>query len=648
MINLNLTIKRKVILLMGVVITIIPIVLIAILLYSYYLFGVEYFFNSKVNEAVEETVKIARLYLQEHKDNVKVDALSIANNIYKNKHIIFNDDNILQLFIDQLANARGLAEIMVFKEGFVIARNSLGFALWFENIKPEVLNELDKEEVIILEDEVDNRVRAITQISGLSRDIYVMVGRYIDQKILDQLKKTEGSVKEYKLMLGGLNITKNKLELIFVVSSIFLVIISIFIARKFALYITNPLEKISLATVALQKGDFSVRVPEGKIADEIYSLARAFNIMTEKIAQQHNELIIANELSNTRRKFIEVILAEVSVGVLAVSLDYEIIICNNVALELLDVDRNSKSLKIENIFPEILKILSTAKVAKTESHIDDLTIVRKEKRLYLAVKSGSVMDQDGNVESIVITFSNITDLIYNQKIAAWADIARRVAHEIKNPLTPISLAAERLKRKYGTEIQSDKESFLRYVDTIISHVVDIQNMVSEFIDFAKIPDPKIACYDFRKIVEESLVLQKVANPEIVYIFAPQDSKYEVKCDYGQILRVMNNLLNNAADAIKIWYGEFDLTKGKIAINLRKDVATNQLYVVIEDNGGGISKAIIDKISEPYVTTKKHGTGLGLAIVKKIVEEHGGKFVINNIKAGTAASFNLVLITNQQD
>ena len=633
---------------MGVVTTIIPVVMITVLLYSYYLFGVEYFFNSKVNEAVEETVKIARLYLQEHKDTVKIDALSIANNLYKNKHIIFNDSNILQLFVNQLSNARGLAEIMVFKEGFVIARNSLGFALWFENIKPEVLRELNEEEVIILEDEIENRVRAVTQITGLSEDIYVMVGRYIDKEILDQLKKTEGSVKEYKLMLGGLDITKKKLEFIFFISSVILVIISVLIARKFALYITNPLEKISLATIALQEGDFSVRVPEGRIADEIYSLARAFNIMTEKIAEQHRELIIANEISNTRRKFIEVILAEVSVGVLAVNLYYDVIICNNVALEILDVKRNSEDFKIKNIFPEILKTLQITKVAKSEERLDDLIIVRKERQLHLAVRSGPVIDQNGNVESIVVTFSNITDLIYNQKIAAWADIARRVAHEIKNPLTPISLAAERLKRKYGAEIQSDKESFLRYVDTIISHVGDIQNMVSEFVDFAKIPDHKIAVHDFRKIVEESLVLQRVANPEITYIFKPQDINYQVKCDYGQILRVMNNLLNNAVDAIKARYNELGLSHGQILIILKKDVAIKQLYITVEDNGGGISQSVIDKISEPYVTTKKHGTGLGLAIVKKIVEEHGGKFMINNIKVGAAASFNLALVINQQD
>ncbi|CAG7592322.1 MAG: ATP-binding protein [Candidatus Midichloria sp.] len=635
----NLTIKRKVVLLMGLIVTIIPIILIATLLYSYYLFGVEHFFNTKVNEAIEETVKVAQLYLQEHKDKVKIDSLSIANNIEKNKHIIFNNKELLQLFVDQLANARGLVEIMVFQDGFVIIRNSLGLALWFENIKSEVLDKLENEEVIILEDNVENRVRAVTKIEGLPENTYVLVGRYIDQAILDHLKKTESSAKQYKLILGGLDITKHKLQTIFVCSSILLLTISVLIARRLALYITKPLEEIALATVSLRDGNFSVRVPEGEQKDEIHTLARAFNVMTEKISEQHNELVIANEVSNTRRKFIEVILAEVSVGILATNLDYEIISYNNVALDLLAVNIGP-ILKIEDIFPELLKLLENTKNSGFENQIDDLIIIRKNKKLHLAVKSGPVLDQNGKVESLVITFSNITDLIYNQKIAAWADVARRIAHEIKNPLTPISLAAERLKRKYSAAVETEPNSFIRYIDTIISHVGYIERMVAEFVDFAKIPDPKIKKNNLIKIIEESLLLQKVANPEITYSFDPKQDKYWVKCDYGQILRVINNLLNNATDAIKAKYSTVNLSEGKILINIKEDLKNDQLYIKIIDNGCGIKQTIIDRISEPYVTTKQHGTGLGLAIVKKIIEEHGGKFSISNIKDGAVAAFNL--------
>ncbi|WHQ46507.1 MAG: ATP-binding protein [Candidatus Midichloria sp.] len=643
----NLTIKRKVVLLMGIIVTIIPIILIAILLHSYYLFGVEHFFNTKVNEAIEETVKVAQLYLQEHKDKVKIDTLSIANNIEKNKHIIFSNKEILQLFIDQLANARGLAEIMVFQDGFVIARNSLGLALWFENINSEVLGKLLNEEVIILEDKVENRVRAVTKIEGLPENTYVLVGRYIDQAILDHLKKTESSAKQYKSILGGLDITKNKLQIIFICSSIILLVISVLIARRFALYITKPLEEMALATVSLREGNFRVRVPEGTQKDEIHALAKAFNVMIEKISEQHNELIIANEVSNTRRKFIEVILAEVSVGILATNLNYEIISYNNIALDLLEVNKNETILKIEDIFPELLKLLESTKNSGSENQIDDLIIIRKNKNLHLAVKSGPVLDQNGKVESLVITFSNITDLIYNQKIAAWADAARRIAHEIKNPLTPISLAAERLKKKYSMEIRSDPNSFIRYIDTIISHVGDIERMVAEFIDFAKIPDPKIEKNNLTKIIEESLLLQKIANPEITYFFEPQKDNYWVKCDYGQILRVINNLLNNAADAIKTKYGISNLSRKKITINIKEDLKNNQLYIEIIDNGCGINQGIIDRISEPYITTKQHGTGLGLAIVKKIIEEHGGKFSISNIKDGAAAAFNLSFFEDQK-
>jgi len=645
----NLTIKRKVILLMGFTIAIIPIILIAVLLYFYYLFGIEYFFSTKVNEAIEETVKIAQLYLQEHKDKVKIDTLSIANNIEKNKHIIFEDRELLQLFIDQLANARGIAEIMLFRDQYVIMKNSLGFALWFETVKPEILNRLEEEEVIILEDEVENRVRAITKINGILNDTYVLVGRYIDQEIIDHLRKTEGSAKEYKMMLGGFDINKRKLEMIFILSSIVLLLVSILIARKFALYITNPLEDIALATVSLRNGDFNIRVPEGKYQDEIYSLAKAFNVMTEKIAEQHSELVIANEINNTRRKFIEVVLAEVSVGIFATNLDNEIIIYNNIALELLEVnqDKLDASSKLISVFPEIVKLVEETKNSCLENEVSNLIINRKNKILHLAIKLGPVLDKNNKVESVVITFSNITDLIYNQKIAAWADVARRIAHEIKNPLTPISLAAERLKKKYQTEIKSDPDSFIRYIGTIINHVGIIEKMVVEFVDFAKIPDPDIYVNDIVEIIEESLLLQKITNQQIIYVVQPIKKFYYVKCDYGQILRVMNNLLNNSADAIKAKYDNQDDIKGKITILLEDDVKNNQLNIKIEDDGIGIQSDIIDNISEPYITTKKHGTGLGLVIVKKIIEEHGGKFSINNIEGGVVASFNLPFSRDSQ-
>ncbi len=647
---LKLTIKRRIIILMGLLATIYPILLTGLMVYFYYLFGVERLFSNSINDAVEETVKVAQLYLNEHKEKVKIDALSIANNLNRNHKLVIEYSALLQMLVDQLANARGVAEIMVFRDRLLIVKNSLSFSSLFENIKSEIIKKLDTQEVVLLEDNSENKVRAIAKIPYSFGNTYVLVGRYIDSSILEHLKKTEGSAKEYRTILDSLDINKKKLQILFLFSAMLLLLISILIARKMALFITKPIEEISLATISLQNGDFSKRVPENRQHDEIYQLARAFNMMTEKISDQRDELLKEHNISENRRKFIEVVLAEILVGVIAINTKNEVIISNNIATKILNLSNNITGEKIKKIFPEIMNMVTITKKEYIESQCNDMSIERDGKIIHLYTRTGPVLNDKEEISSIIITFSDITELLQHQKLATWADVARRIAHEIKNPLTPISLAAERLKKKYYAQLQSEQGTFLKYIDTIINHVGGIEKMVSEFSEFAKIGGPIISSNNLSTIIEESLLLQKIANPEIIYSIEGDYKELYVECDRGQILRVFNNLFGNAADAIKAKQQSNieENYQGNISIKITKIKHIYQAMIKIYDNGIGIKADMINAVLEPYITTKKNGTGLGLAIVKKIIEEHGGKFILNNIEGGACASFSLPFHKGQEN
>ena len=642
----RLSLKEKIVLLTAGFATITPILLVAVLASIYYYFGIETLFNDRIQSAVSETVEVAKLYLNENKENIKTTALQIANDIDHNFYDLLENPELFRTFLDKQAELRGLAEIMVFTREKEIARNFLSFSLLFEKSfeTSSVFKEVDSGEIKILKTKNEGKVRAIMRLSVFQDNpTYLLVGKYIDKEIINHLKKTQGSAKKYYILLSGIKLTKKKLQITFILLSTFLCGLAVFIATRLAKVIIKPLNHLLEATDKIQYGDYSVRVPEKSSKDEIFILVKAFNKMTTKIEKQRNELIHADRLIDERRKFIETVLSEISAGVIAIDLSYNITLFNNSVTKLLHIKKSDIiGDSISDILPEVKSTILQAYLEPSVLHKNNIIIKRKGRIIHLFVNVGTVMINH-KIDSVIITFDDITELMAAQRSAAWSDVARRIAHEIKNPLTPIYLAAERLKKKYAKHFfNADKENFEKYLETIIKYVTNIKFIVAEFVQFARIPVAKIERCDLIIIINEVLFLQKNTYKFIKYTFDTKLKNCYVDCDKAQITQVLNNLLKNSAESIESKLKSNKSLQAKIIVKLTLSKITKDVSVSVIDNGVGIPVNILEKISEPYISSKKEGMGLGLSIVRRILEDHNSKFIILNLDEGSSATFSLKL------
>ncbi len=629
----------------SVLVTILPTTLLAVLAYTYYSLGIESLFNDKISRALSHSVVIAESYLKEHKNNIKTNVLEIANDISRNHYALWEDQSLFKVFVEKQASIRSLSEVMIFQPDRVIAQNSFSsLSLAFEKLPELELIEADQGEVVVLDQGANDKVRALLKLREFD-NTYLLIGRYVDRDILNHLTVSQGSANSYSSLIADISNTKLKLELIFISTSIFLCVVSMLIGMRFARYITKPLNLLVDATAKVKAGDFTIRLPEKPGIDETAILTRAFNQMTETLSEQHNQLNSFTNLIDERRRFIEAVLAEVTAGVIVITNKGEINLYNNSAAKLLNIDPKSKSFKYKKIFGEIEGLITLSEKNPTEIVGQNIEITRDNNKLTFFVRVGAQLNFQSKIESFIVTFDDITDLVVAQRSAAWADVARRIAHEIKNPLTPIHLSAERIKKKYINEISSDKESFERYVDTIIRHVGDIGKIVEEFVEFARIPQPKLENIDIARVIKDALFSQGFVYKFNKYVFDYNQKPCYVLCDSTQISQVLTNLLKNAAESIEAKRAIDEDFQGNITIRLN-DLNEKFVEIQIEDNGSGFDKSILDRVTEPYVTTKTKGTGLGLPIVKKIIEDHGGSLTVSNTSNGAIIKFNLLIGENK--
>jgi two-component system nitrogen regulation sensor histidine kinase NtrY len=635
---LNLTLKKKFIYLIAGIITTTPTILIGLLASVYYYLGIESLFNEQISNSVSDAVNIAQLYLKENKENVKFDLLQIEKVIDKQIKVI-DESKELNYILNEQVISRGIAEAMIFTSSVVLAKSSFSFSFIFQKIPPEVYKEVDQEKVVLLDDNDEGKVRAITKLDSFYYDdVYLIIGKYIDKDILNYLNKTKGSAKKYYYLLSGMKVTKHNLQIAFVLLSTLMCFFSFVISVKLSRIITMPLNRLLDATSKLKDGDYSARVPERELMDEISLLGKAFNKMAKTIEKQHNELNIAYKELDERMQFIEVVLREISSGVIALDEKCQITLYNNSAKKFLSIDCIKGSSKIFCIIPEIEPLINKVLSEPKNLFQDNIIIKRKGRTIHLFIKIGAIII-DTKISNIVISFEDITQLVSVQREAAWSDVARRIAHEIKNPLTPIQLSAEMLHKKYSKHInKKDVENYQKYVSAIIRNVNDIHSIVSEFIQFARIPKPKLAKHELVKIIKDVIFNQRSIYKNIQYSFESELKNCYVICDKTQITQVMSNIVKNSAESICLKYnGQKDM--GRINLNLRK-IDNRQIEISIKDNGSGIDDDLLSEIADPYVTTKKTGMGLGLSIVKKILEDHESTLHLRNTKTGVESKFNL--------
>lgn len=610
--------------------TITPAVIVSIFAAVFFHFGVQSWFNQRVNTSLEESVAVAQAYLAEHREIIRSDAIAMANDIDLQVHRFISHPARLSDIMNSQAALRSLTEGVIVQRNHIIAQTALSFALAFERVDSDKIERAAAGEAVVWVEDSD-KLRTMVKLRSMP-DSYLIVGRLVDEKVLRHMDEATGAVAEYRRLKANLSTIQIQLSLVFGLLVLLLLLAAIWFGMHFAARLVIPITRLIKAAERVRGGDFSTKVPISAHDDEVATLGRAFNRMTEELSKQRAELIEANRQVDERRRFTEAVLAGVSAGVLALDRDKRLTLYNRRAAQLLPIPEDVKlnEIYIWDILPSLRPLIeeSEAQSANTQK---ELTVhhERRSRTLMVQITVERFMDQ---IEGYIITFDDITDLLVAQRSAAWSDVARRVAHEIKNPLTPIQLAAERLRRKYSKQITEDQASYLKYIDTISRHVGDIGKMVEEFVSFARMPAPVIQLENLENIIRKVIFSEQVAHPEVAYKLHCNVADTGIIGDERQLSRMFTNLLKNAAEALENKMQEPGFV-GNIEVTLSRE--TQKFIVEIHDNGIGFPQEQIHRLMEPYVTTREKGTGLGLAIVQKIMEDHKGEIILSNHEEGGA-------------
>ena len=576
-------------------------------------------FNERISTAVEESVTIANSYLEEHKRSVSGQLLAMANDINREAPNLIGNRNRFDLFLTNQAGVRNMTEALVVDStGRVLANSEYAYAITFSNLGDEFYDKAKQGEVAIADTENDNRIRAGLRLNQFV-DAYLLVGRFVDPTVLAAVDRTQFAASTYQV----LDIRQLDLQISFAVMfgmvSLLLLLGSVWLGLNFANAIVTPISSIISVADKVRSGDHATRV--GVLADsgEIGELAASFDKMLDEMNKNRQELVEANIQLDKRREFTEAVLAGVSSGVIGID-DQQIITLPNLAAQVMlhltpDQVIGKKLVDVVPEFSDVLgraaNLTQRAPEVNIDIHRDDiqLTLLARVTRETVA----------GRLVGYVVTFDDVSDLMDAQRKAAWADIARRIAHEIRNPLTPIQLAAERLSSKFTIADADKHASFTSNVEMIIRQVDDIRRLVDEFSAFARMPAPNIAPHDLIEIVNSQIMLFQGSDADISFEKDFHDlNSIHIACDDGMIRQAITNMFQNAVDAMT----EANTKDKKLLVSVL--TTDDQVEVRVIDNGPGLPKEGRKELTDPYVTNRTKGTGLGLAIVNKIMEDHDGK------------------------
>jgi len=615
-------------------VAVIPTIVVAVVSALFINVGVGVWFSESARSAINASAAVASAYVEENRKTIEADVRAMTDVMRQNLNNARNNPVVLSATLQFFAEARGLPQAVIFDgRGNVLARTRLADELLPPDGLPseEAMTRARLGEVVLLR-AGEQSVRALMRMDTLS-DTYMYVGRLIDPVVLSFAERARQQSDAY----GRLEVERSRIEIslatVFVLLALLLLSIAVWLGLVFANRLVQPISSLVGATERVRTGDLDVRVSEGGDDDEFGTLSRAFNRMTSQLRAQRGELIEANQQLDERRRFSEAVLAGVSAGVLSLDSTGRILLPNRSAIALLGTaGEQLVGRDFGEVVPEAAELFESARTGRQRQTDGEVRVTRGNQARDLHVRIVADTGATG-LTGYVVTFDDISELVSAQRRAAWADVARRIAHEIKNPLTPIKLSADRIRRKYGAEITSDPDVFRQCTETIMRQVDDIGRMVDEFSKFARMPAPEFNPEDLRAIVEHVQFLQQSGSPDVAYEASLPPIGPTVYCDRGQITQALTNLMQNAADAIEGRIETGNKKPGRIRIELFEE--GDQVVLLVEDNGKGLPKEQRGRLTEPYVTTRKKGTGLGLAIVKKIMEEHRGRLVLDDAPAGGA-------------
>lgn len=616
-----------------------PAIIVAVFSIGYMTFRLEAWFSERVDTALERSMAIAESYREAHRTFVRADLLSMAAAINRVGPRLLESQERFNALVEELVEQHEMAEAIVLREdGKGLARNRLSFVLAYDSISIDAMRRARDGEVVIF-DESEDRVRALTRLDSII-GAYLYVGRFVDPAVVNHINRLKSAVGDYRALETQRSEDQITLTLLFVAVALLLLFAAVWIGLGIANRLVRPISSLVGAAERVRTGDLSARVEEGPDGDEIATLSRAFNRMTDQLEGQRAELVEANRQLDERRRFTETVLLGVSAGVLGLDPEGRIFLPNRSALELLSCEFTDLSGRaLEVAVPEMKAILHKIRSGRERVVRDEVILVRQDRARTLSVQITAERQGPRDlVTGYVVTFDDVTELISAQRAAAWGDVARRIAHEIKNPLTPIQLSAERLKRKYLKQLDSESDSkvFSACTDTIVRQVADIRHMVDEFSAFARMPAPVRAREDIVQVIRGVLSMQEWARPEIDFVNELPDEMIAIYCDRRQVVQAVTNLLHNAVDAIEAHKDQESkpIERGLIRLSVDQ-TRVGECRVSVEDNGRGLPTDSRDRLTEPYVTTRSKGTGLGLAIVKKIMEDHDGRLELRDGTSGGA-------------
>ncbi|SDK34243.1 sensor histidine kinase NtrY-like [Aliiruegeria lutimaris] len=609
------------------VIALIPAVLVAIFAGLTINIGLEGWFSDRVRNVVGASLAAAEAYEQEHVRDLGTDAGILATyiNVARSTRFALSDGEVRQVLTQgQQQVQRGLRDAFVIDSAARIrARGERSYLFSYDPPTAEEIARAEAGETVIIQDWDADEFRALVKLKAFG-DRYLFVSREVDGDILALLDETQESVRLYNQLENERGRILFEFSLLYLGFAMILVLAAIWMGLWYAERLSRPIGQLAGAAEAVGEGDLSVQVPEQESDDEIATLGRIFNQMTRQLSAQRETLLETNAQIEARRRLFETVLTSITAGVIGLDPEGRVDFMNPAALHLLRLpeDAGDQHEALAMAVPEFAGVLARLRSDDRSVTQEEIRITRDGRMENLLVRLAARLAADGRLEGYVVAFDDVTELVTAQRMAAWGDVARRIAHEIKNPLTPIQLSAERVKRKFGRKLEAeDAESLSSMTDVIVRQTNDLRRIVDEFSKFARMPEPDRRDSDMTKLVKDAVTLQRQQLGAALRWDLPKEPT-PVLVDETMIGQALTNIIKNGGEAIESLQ-EKGLPEG-FSPEIRVRLWTEGTHAILQvaDNGIGLPEDR-GRLFEPYVTTRAKGTGLGLPIVKKIIEEHGG-------------------------
>lgn len=590
--------------------------------------GLEGWFSDRVRSVVENSLTAALAYESEQRDGLMSDAAALARELdrARARGVDVSDSELLADGQRQIQ--RGLREAyLIDGTAQIRARGDRSYLFDYEAPTREQITEASTKNLLVIEDWPNNEFRALVPLASFV-DRYLYVSRDVDGEILSLLDDTKETVRLYQQLESDRGRLLFEFALVYLAFAVILILAAVWLGLWFAERLSGPVGRLTGAAQQVGAGDLAVQVREEEGDDEIAMLGRYFNQMTRQLQGQRETLLDNTRQIERRRRLFDSVLSSVTSGVVGLDPEGCVTFVNRSAMRLLDWAEDQQSLSLTFAIPEFGPLFEALRDGSNEVMQSEVKVSRQGSMENLLVRMATRRAEDGRLEGYVVAFDDVTDLVSAQRMAAWGDVARRIAHEIKNPLTPIQLSAERIRRKFVSKVGADAEALEQMTGVIIRQTGDLRRIVDEFSKFARMPEPETKIQDLRHLLRDAVLLQQTGQPEVrISLDIPKDP-LPAAIDGTMISQALTNLIKNAGEAIESLKqsGAPEGLEPQIKVHL--EVAEHHARISIADNGIGLPEDRA-RLFEPYVTTRSEGTGLGLPIVKKIIEEHGGSLTLDN-------------------